>query len=219
MPIYLQIKALIQKDLILDFREKFGLGGVFLYVFASFFIVYLSFGEVDGVAWVTLYWIVVLFGAVNAVLKSFTQEGATRDLYYYTLVAPLVMLYAKLMYNIVLVLLICVLSFLLFGVLTAFVVSDLLWFSCGVLLGAIGIAANFTLMSALASHTRNKNTMMMILSLPVIVPLLLPLVRLSIRCLEPVRWSNVQPDLTLLLSVDLLILGLALMLFPFLWKS
>lgn len=74
------LRALIQKDLLLDFRQLFGLGGIFLYVFSSFFIVFLSFGEVSGVGWITLFWIVVLFGSVNAVLKSFAQEDESRNI-------------------------------------------------------------------------------------------------------------------------------------------
>ncbi|MBK8503950.1 MAG: hypothetical protein IPL46_18120 [Saprospiraceae bacterium] len=91
-----QLKALIYKDLLLDFRQLFGLGGIFLYVFSSFFIVFLTFGEVVGATWITLFWIVVLFGSVNAVLKSFAQEDDSRNIYYYTLTDPVAIVLSKL---------------------------------------------------------------------------------------------------------------------------
>ncbi|MBK8503951.1 MAG: hypothetical protein IPL46_18125 [Saprospiraceae bacterium] len=111
------------------------------------------------------------------------------------------------------------LSLLLFSLLTTYPIEENGFFMLALLLGALGIAANFTFVSAIAKHTRNKSTMMMILSLPVIIPLLLPLVRLSIKCLGPATWAMIQSDVTLLISVDLLIVGLALVLFPFLWRG
>ena len=213
------IKALIYKDLLLDFRQLFGLGGVFLYVFSSFFIVFLTFGEVVGATWITLFWIVVLFGSVNAVLKSFAQEDDNRNIYYYTLTDPVAIVLSKLFYNTLLVLLISGLSLLLFSLLTSYPIQETGFFVLALVLGAMGIASNFTFVSAIAKHTRNKSTMMMILSLPVIIPLLLPLVRLSVKCLGPATWAMIQSDVTLLVSVDLLIMGLALVLFPFLWKG
>ncbi|MCB0687489.1 MAG: heme exporter protein CcmB [Saprospiraceae bacterium] len=214
-----QLKALIYKDLLLDFRQLFGLGGVFLYVFASFFIVFLSFGEVEGQAWITLYWIVVLFGAVNAVLKSFTQEDEKRNIYYFLVTDPVAVMLSKLVYNSVLVLFIALLSLILFSLLTSYPIVTNGYFLLSLLLGSVGIAGNFTFVSAIANHTRNKNTMMMILSLPVIIPLLLPLIKVSIKCLAVVDWSVVKNDFTMLISVDLLILGISLILFPFLWRG
>lgn len=214
-----QIKALIHKDLRLDFRQLFSLGGVFLYVFSSFFIVYLSFGEVDGIAWITLFWIVVLFGTVNAVLKSFAQENDSRSIYYFLITDPVAIMLSKLFYNSVLVMIISALSLLLFSLLTRYPVVENKYFLLALFLGCIGIAGNFTFVSAIANHTRNKNTMMMILSLPVIIPLLLPLIKISVKCLSPAEWSVLQSDFTLLIAVDLLIVGISLILFPFLWRG
>lgn len=214
-----QLKALFLKDLLLDFRQLFGLGGVFLYVFSSFFIVYLTFGEVDGTAWITLFWIVVLFGSVNAVLKSFTQENDRRNIYYFLVSDPIAVMLSKLFYNTLLVMIISGLSLILFSLLTSFPIVENGYFALALILGCIGIAGNFTFVSAIANHTKNKNTMMMILSLPVIIPLILPLVRLSTTCLINADWAMVKGDFTLLLSVDLLIIGVSLVLFPFLWRG
>ncbi|NND31436.1 MAG: ABC transporter permease [Saprospiraceae bacterium] len=214
-----EVRALLRKDFILDFRQKFGLGGIFLYVFSSFFIVFLSFGQVGGQAWVTLYWIVVLFGSVNAVLKSFAQEDDRRRIYYFTLTDPIAVMFSKLIYNTALIFVIALLSLVLFSLLTEYPVQESGFFFLALVLGAFGIAANFTFVSAIANHTSNKSTMMMILSLPVIIPLLLPLIRLSIKSLAPATWAMVQSDLTMLLSVDLLIVGISVLLFPFLWKG
>ncbi|NND09212.1 MAG: ABC transporter permease [Saprospiraceae bacterium] len=213
------VKTLFLKDLRLDLRQKFGLGSIFLYVFSAVFIIYLAFGEVDGRTWVTLFWIIVLFASVNAVLKSFVQEDASRRLYYYTLSGPYSVVIAKLLYNCVVVLIIIILSLALFSLTTRYPILSSGYFVLALLLGVLGIAANFTFVSSIASHTRQANTMMMVLSLPVIIPLLLPLIRLSIKSLGPLTWAMVKSDLTMLVAVDLLIIGLLLLLYPFLWRS
>ena len=214
-----EVRALLHKDFLLDFRQKFGVGGIFLYVFSSFFIVFLSFGDVGGQAWVTLYWIVVLFGSVNAVLKSFAQEDDRRRIYYFILTDPISVMFSKLIYNTMVILMIATLSLFLFSLLTEYPIVEHGFFFLALLLGSFGIAANFTFVSAIANHTRNKSTMMMILSLPVIIPLLLPLIRLSIKALAPATWAMVQGDFTMLFAVDLLIVGISVLLFPFLWKG
>ena len=213
------ISTLFSKDLQLDFRQVFGLGGIFLYVFAASFIIYLAFGEVLGETWVALYWIVVLFASVNAVLRSTTQEGTQRRIYYYTITDPVSASLAKLAYNMIILMIISGLCLLLFVVFNGFPILTKGYFFLGLILGIIGIAANFTLISQIASYGKNSNTLMMVLSLPVIIPLLLPLIRLSIKSLEKVSWSQVQSDFTILLAIDFLIIGVVTLLFPYIWRS
>lgn len=211
--------ALLNKDIRLDLRQQFGLSGILLYVLGAVFIIYLVFGQLDGRTWVALYWVVVLFCAVNGVLKSHTQEDRSRRLYYYTLSDPIAFGGAKLIYNVILMLIISSLALLLFSIMTLFPFVSPGYFFIAVGLGVVGIAANFTFVGSIAAQTRNQSTMMMILSLPVIIPLLLPLVRLSIKSLGPLTWSMAKSDITILAAVDLLIIGLVLILFPFLSRS
>lgn len=211
--------ALLSKDMRLDFRQQFGLSGIILYVLGAAFIVYMVFGEMDGRTWVALFWIVILFCSVNAVLKSHTQEDQSRNMYYYTLVDPLILGGAKLLYNFLLLAVIVSLTFIVFSTILQVPIVSYKFFVAGLVLGVIGIAANFTFVSKIASQTRNQSTMMMILSLPVIIPLLLPLVRLSIKSLGPMTWAMAKSDLTLLLAVDLFMMGLVFLLFPFLNRS
>ncbi len=213
------LKALIHKDFLLDFRQQFGLGSIFLYVFASFFIVFLSFGEVTGPTWITLYWIVVLFGAVNAVLKAFSQEGENRRIYYIGIVRPYLILFSKIIYNFCLLVVIATGSLILFSVLTYYPVKHDFYFFIALFLGMMGLSFLFTIMSAIAGHTRNKSSMMMILSLPVVLPILLPLVKISHKCLEEIDWQFVSGDFLFLIAADLLIFGVGLILFPFLWRG
>ncbi len=214
-----QLWALLAKDIKLDFRQHFGLSGILLSVLASVFIVYLAFGELDGRLWVVLLWVIILFSSVNAILKSHTQEHESRQVYYYTLCDPLVVAGAKLVYNFFLTLTITLIALFLFGVITVYPVVSTPYFLLGLVLGVLGIAANFTFISKIASFAAHQNTMMTILSLPVIIPLLLPLIRLSIKSLGPLTWAMVKSDVTILAAIDLLIIALVMVLFPYLGRS
>jgi len=82
---FLQIWALFKKDLLLEVRQQYSFYGVLLYVASTIFVLYLAMGQPDGVVWKGLFWMIQLFVCVNAVAKSFLQEGRGRLLYFYSI--------------------------------------------------------------------------------------------------------------------------------------
>src|SRR5688572_21606096 len=92
--VFREIFFLLKKDLLLEWRMRYAIGGILLYVVATVFMIYITLST-EGVddlmnyhLWSILFWITMLFTAVNAIAKSFTQESRERQLYYYTLVRP-----------------------------------------------------------------------------------------------------------------------------------
>src|SRR4030095_16831865 len=94
-----EIKALVWKDIKLEWRQRYSFSGILLYLAATVFLVYISFIEIEPATWVTLFWIIPLCTAVNAVAKSFLQESRGRILYYYSIAHPRSVILAKLIYN------------------------------------------------------------------------------------------------------------------------
>ena len=84
-----QFFTLLRKEILLEFRQRYAIGGILLYVVSTVFVVYLSFQQVKPPVWNALFWIISLFAAVNAVVKSFVQESGKRQLYYYSLASPI----------------------------------------------------------------------------------------------------------------------------------
>ncbi|MFN7295279.1 MAG: hypothetical protein ACK5T9_03355 [Bacteroidota bacterium] len=83
------ILFLIQKEIRLEWRNKYALGGILLYVIATVYTAYLSFKNIIHPAtWNALFWIIMLFAAINAISKSFVQDSNGRQLYYYTMLKP-----------------------------------------------------------------------------------------------------------------------------------
>ena len=214
-----EIITLIQKDARHELRLNHVFSSLLVYVLSTVFIVYITFVELAVEIWNVLFWIVFLFAASQAVLKSFVRESSRQYLYYYTLVPPISLLISKMLYNAILLL--C-LGLLLFGALTLVGGNYLerpAVFGLALILGSIGIGWCLTFISAIAIKSDNSATLMAILAFPLIIPILLNLIRLSAVALGTSADANIWNEVTILLSIDLLLVGLGFMLFPYLWKS
>lgn len=216
-----QTLALLKKDILLEFRQKHTFYGILLYIAATIFVIYLSLPESpDAQIWNSLFWVIQLFVCVNAVAKSFLQESKGRMLYFYSIANPAQFIFGKLIFNVLLMLLMSLISVLLFFVFLDNPVSNVLQFTGIVILGGMGISLVFTLMSAIAAKAQQNAALIAILGFPVILPQLLLLMRLSkVAFGEVFREGALLQLVGLTLLMDLLVIVLAVILFPFLWKD
>jgi heme exporter protein B len=215
------IVVLFKKDLLLEMRQQHTLYGILLYIASTIFVLYLSIGDgMEATVWNGLFWVIQLFVCVNAVAKSFMQEGRGRMLYYFTLVSPVHYILAKLLYNTFLMILMSVLSLLLYSIFlgTAFIHAYM--FVGIVVLGGCSISLVFTLMSAIAAKAGHNAALVAILGFPVILPLLLMLMQLSKTAFGEVFKAGAVAQLAgLITGLDALVVVLSVILFPFLWKE
>ena len=108
------IFSLLKKDLLLELRQQHSFYGILLYVASTIFVLYLSLNNPEADVWNALFWIIQLFVCVNAVAKSFLQESRGRMLYFYSIAGAREFIIAKLIYNIILMLLMSLMSLALF---------------------------------------------------------------------------------------------------------
>ncbi len=218
-----EITVLIQKELTLEWRQKYALNGILLYVVSAVFITYLSVGAQQGnlniPTWNALYWIIILFSSVNAVAKSFVQEHQGRQLYYYMIASPEAIIISKIIYNSLLTLVLALLGYLVFSVILGNPVADQSLFLINLVLGALGFSACLTMVSGIASKAGNNATLMAILSFPVIIPILLMTIRISKNAIDGLDWSVSVDKLVSLLAINAIIAVTGYILFPYLWRS
>ncbi len=218
-----QVGALMRKEFVLEWRQRYALNGMLLYMVGSVFVCYLSFnarrGQLTPIVWNTLFWIILLFTAINAVAKSFVQERAGRLLYYYTVASPLQIIVSKILYNTVLMLLLSGLGFITYAFVLGNPVQDTGLYIVSLVLGAVGFAGSLTLIAGIASKAENSATLMAVLSFPVILPLLLMLLRVSKNALDGLDRSVSVDELVTIVAIDAIVLVLSGLLFPFLWRS
>lgn len=214
------IFALLKKDLLLELRQQHSFYGILLYVASTIFVLYLSINNPEGEVWNGLFWIIQLFVCVNAVAKSFLQESRGRMLYFYTISGAKAFIIAKLIYNIILMLLMSLLSLGLFFILLKNPLSNTLLFTGIVCLGGISLSLVFTLLAAIAAKAQQNAALMAIMGFPLIIPQLLLLIRLSKAAFGEVFRETALLQLSLLIvGLDIMVIALSIILFPFLWKD
>ncbi|MGY2134245.1 heme exporter protein CcmB [Hymenobacter sp. HD11105] len=213
----------MQKDFRLEWRQRAALNGMLLYVGSTVFVCYLSFalrgGQLPAPAWNALFWIILLFTAVNAAAKGFLQESRGRLLYYYTLVRPQAVILAKIAYNAVLLLGLALVGFALYAVVLGNPVQDVPLFVGNVALGAVGFATTLTLVSGIASKATNSSTLMAVLGFPIMIPMLLLLIKVSKNALDGLEFEASSGSLLTLLALNLIVTAVSYLLFPFLWRG
>lgn len=212
---------LIRKEFLLEIRQRYAINGILLYVFSTIFVVQLCFGRViDEKTWIALFWVILLFAAFNAVSKSFIQEASARRLYYFMIASPLSVVISKMVYNSLLMLVLGGLSLGLFTVFMGFPGLYAGLFVPAFLLGCIGLASALTMVSAIASRSGNNAALIAILGFPVVLPLLLLLVKASQKALAGrVEAAELLRFMAAITLIDLVVVVLAVILFPYLWRD
>lgn len=215
-----QVKHLIAKEITLEIRQKYVLNSILLYVVSTVFISHLTFRQVIQVpTWNALFWIIILFASINAVSKSFVQEGRGRQLYLYTLASPEAIIVSKIVYNMLLMIVLSVLCLLSYTLLFGSLVQDMFLFFINLVLGSIGFSSILTMVSAISSKTNNNFTLMAILSFPLIIPLLMTLIHVSKNAIDGLELSVSYFYLGILVAMNVIIVVLSYLLFPYLWRD
>ncbi|MEO6832766.1 MAG: heme exporter protein CcmB [Chitinophagaceae bacterium] len=211
--------ALVTKDLIQEWRQKHTLYGVVLYIGSTVFAVYMMAGRPEADVWNVLFWLTQLFVTVNSVARSFLQEPAQRFRYYYSIVKPQTFLLAKMLYSVILQLGMTLVSLLLFALLLGLPIIQVKLFFLVAAIGSISLSIIFTFLSAIAAKAGQNAALMAILGFPLITPLLMMLSKLAQNAIAPMYFPGWWKLATVVLGLDLMVLFLGLILFPFLWKE
>src|SRR3954463_5867269 len=136
-----EIRNLIAKELMLEWKQKYAFNGLVLYVVSTIFVCYLSFKQIiDPPTWNALFWIIMLFAAVNAIAKSFLTESRGRQLYFYSIASAQSVIISKIIYNLALMAILAVINLVFYSLFIGNMVQDMPMFIVGLLLGSAGFA-------------------------------------------------------------------------------
>jgi heme exporter protein B len=213
------IFTLIKKDVLLEFRQQYSFYGVLLYVVSTIFVLYLAMGQPENMVWNGLFWMMQLFICVNAVAKTFLQEGRGRQLYFYSICSPVYFILARMIFNAALMLIMNLISLLLFIILLGSPLAHPLLFLGISCFGACSISLVFSFLAAIAARAQQNAALMAILGFPLIIPQLMLMMRLSTLAFSDIFQSGLKSIVLLLACFDILVVLLSVILFPFLWKD
>jgi heme exporter protein B len=215
------IVSLIKKELLLEFRQKSNIGGVIVYVIGTIFVSALCFkGKLDKPTWNALFWVITLFTSVTISGKSFLKETGGQALFNFLHYSPTQFIVAKILYNMVFMLLLSFITFFFYAFFIKNEVENLGLFFIVLILASTGLAAILSLMSAIASKASGNFAIMSILSFPVLMPLILVVIRISKQAVDGIEWAAVGFSfIGILVALNVLTITLSFLLFPYLWRD
>lgn len=219
MSLVAEIKHLIAKDIRQEWRQRYALNGILLYVVAAVFVAYQAMKISDKPTWNAIFWIILLFTSVSSAAKSFIQESRGRWLYYYQLASPQAVIISKTIYNSLLMIVMSLLCMLFYSLLIGNMADNIPMFLLVALLGSLGFSAVLSMTSAIASKAGNSNLLMPVLSIPSMIPLLLVTIKASKAAIDGLSNEAILKDCLVLFVFYLAIAALGYILFSFLWKE
>ena len=214
-----RILSLVQKDFLLETRQQYTLYGILLYVVSTIFVVYLSMDRPEEKVWNGLFWVLQLFVCINAVAKSFLQESRGRMLYFYSIAGASDFVLSKLLFNALLMIVMSLLSLAVFTVLLGNPLENALIFVFITCLGGMSLSLVFTFLAAIAAKAQQQAALMAIMGFPIIIPQLLLLMKISSTAFSSVIQGGWWQMVLMLIGLDIMVIALAVILFPFLWKD
>lgn len=207
------------RDITIELRERHSYLSSLLYLIAITFVVYKVFGRVEAPSRVGLFWILILFTSINVISYSFSFHSQKRKLYHYTLYRPVELIIAKWSIN---CLKLIFAGLILIGLQVLFSNESLkgpLLFGQSYVLCIIGLTAALTLISSISSYSQNQNTLLAILSLPLLIPILLLGMRICMISERIIIDTAVNSYLMMLVGIDIVFVALLIIFIPLTWKS
>jgi heme exporter protein B len=181
----------------------------------------MAFGlrAISPMVWSSLFWVIILFSAINSVAKSFIGERKGIDIYLYSIAKPESIIVSKIIYNALLCMALAALGFGLFALFLSNPVINKWLFFGTLALSSVGFSATLTLLSSIAAKANNSHILMGVLGLPILLSILLLSIKITKNCvdgLEPLLRSD---DLITLASINCISIAVSYILFPYIWRS
>lgn len=173
--------AVCGKDAAQELRRRVAIASVFFFAATAIALVSYAVGpfglpqEARAGLDAALLWILLFFSAATGLPRAFVREEETGTGLALRKLAPgVVVLAGKSLFNFVLFLAIATLSVPAFAVLLEWHIGSLPALAAVIFLGGWGLSIVSTFLSALVARAGQRNVLFVVVSFPLLVPLLLP---------------------------------------------
>ncbi len=184
------VLSVVQNEIRTELKGKGAWTSVVLFVLAANLSAYLSFKSIsESYLWNGVFWIIILFGCLNSASQIFKETSAQFN-FLYQLISPQELLLGKIIFSSLLNLFIVTISsftYVLFF--NSFIANDLL-FVLIVILGALSISVLLSVSASIAFKSDGGNTLLNVISIPILIPLLVILISASNDTLKNVEFHT-----------------------------
>ena len=213
-----RVLHIIQKDLLIDKREKYAFLTSLLYLFSINFVVFKVFDSLQGATRLAIFWILILFTSINIVSHSFKFQLSKRRINYYQLYDPSEFITAKLITNFVKVFIGGMLLLFMQYIMSNEWPKNYGLFMQVYTLATLGIVVLLSMVSMVSVYSSDQNSLITVLALPLLIPILILSMRISLIADRMIVDSGVDHYLMMLTGIDLILLAFTYIFIGIIWK-
>ncbi|MFH1050031.1 MAG: heme exporter protein CcmB [bacterium] len=218
-----RINAVFLKDLKSEFRTRYGISAISLFILTS--VTMLLFGTGSETIEKSLYsgllWVIMFFSSMTGLSKGFVREEERQTSLLLKLTSrPSHIYFGKLLYNMVFSLalnLLAVLLFLLFF--DGITINSPIPFMVLIILGSIGIGSATTIIAAIISKAGIKNSLFTVLSFPVLLPLIIIGIEGTTMTFEGSPFSGLNSNFQILIAYSGVLIPVSYIVFDMIWED
>jgi len=216
------ITAVLTKDLQSELRSRYAINTVLAFVGASLLLILFALNA-EGLPPTPqsgLVWIVILFAALSSLSRSFISETELKTFDLLRLHGKATEVFVgKLCYNYLFTLSVNIATFLIYIFLLGIPIADGLALMLVLILGTAGLSGVATMLAAIVSQADRKGAIFSVLSLPLLFPLILILVRTTKAALFEGLTTNYINDFWALFGYAGATFTAGILLFEYIWKD
>lgn len=214
---------LFKKDLRSELRTRYSVNALAMFIIVAISVILFSIGQerISQSLTAGLFWVVIFFTAMSGLARAFvSEEERGTALTLQLIAAPSTVFTGKLIFNIILVFAMnTVIAILYSAMFEAFIVKNFALFFASFVLGNIGLAVSSTIIAAIIAKAGAKGTLYPVLSFPILLPLILTSVQLTLFAFDGTSFERAKFELAIVVSYDVIMLTASYMLFDFIWKE
>jgi heme exporter protein B len=215
--------SLFKKDFSSELRTRYAINSLAMFIIVAISVILFSIGNETINESLTggLFWVVIFFTAMSGLARAFVSEeerGTTLTLQ--LIASPSTVFSGKLIFNLILVFCMnLVISLLYSALFEKFIVQNFSLFLLTFILGNIGLAVASTIIAAIIAKAGAKGTLYPVLSFPILLPLILTCVHLTLFSFDGTSFEEAQFELAIVVGYDIIMITASYMLFDFIWKD
>ncbi len=213
----------LRTEFLIEYRSWSQSSAILLFVLVLAYVIYLikpnlsDTPELVVIEFSFIFWLFLMLISISIAIRTEGHNDAGEHIMIYTLISPLTAFFAKYFFNVMYLAIIGIGFYIALFIFYSDQIDLSFDFVLLILCGAISIAAALSFTSAIASHLVGQNTILSILSIPILIPVILTLYRMSVG--QVMQGTIEMSQYLTLFSISLLSIALSLFLFPMVWKQ
>lgn len=215
--------AVFQKDFHSEIRTRYAINSLAMFIIVAISVILFAVGQEKISESLTggLLWVVIFFTAMSGLARAFvSEEERGTSLTLQLTASPSIVFSGKLIFNVVLVFCMnTVITLLYTALFESFIIHNFLLFFLSFFFGNIGLAISSTIIAAIIAKAGAKGTLYPVLSFPILLPLILTSVQLTLFALDGTSIEDARFELAIVVSYDVVMLTVSYLLFDFIWKD